>query len=857
MKQRSSTSATLLAALEQRALEECNNEPIETPGFIQEGGALLACTFEDLRICYASENIAAFFAYPLPELFNRDLRDLFGSSGYHEIANIASHRSALQQREHVLQYEYEGRTMDVSLYRSGAYIVLEIWPQSGEAFSRQRAADVRWVLNKVQSATAVQEILELGVQSLQRITGFDQVMVYRFLADESGEVMAEVVAPGLRSYKGLRFPAFDIPPRARKLFLNAPLRLILQTDSTGVSIVKREASLPELDMTLGILRGVSPVHLHYLRNMGTHSSLSLPLVINGRLWGLFAAHHHQKIAPLSAEATYSAELIAQTSSMAIGNLLQRKAQESIQSFMVQSDELVSLDTHQVLLDAFWQEKAPHFASLIPCDGLAYVLDQQTVIWGDGPPKESVLALADLHLQQTNEALYWHAHLPELTPVALGQSKGMFSLCLERKRKRIQIIFFRNAQMEHIHWAGNPQKELVVEKERVRLSPRSSFAQYQQEHEGHCELWTAEEIIAAELALQALQQHLRQIHRLQEDGGSTSNDRLKVVVKELQHRVRNLLNLVRSIARQSAQSEQSLDQFVQQLEKRLMALAEANSLLLRGDSEGVALSDILKTELSAFEKQVQWSGDAIQLPAQVTPILVLVFHELMTNATKYGALAVQEGRVAILWELKTDGLHIGWTESNGPKVSPPQKSGFGSSVIRNAIDYEFGGSVNMHFAEDGLKCSLFIPNAVLGRKLQKEVPSASSLAEKKAAIDRPYVLVLEDDYINATELQELLLSLVPIDIRLVAQEEAALRLMKQNSPSLAILDLLQKGKVCEAAASYCAQHAIPFFYLTGASSLVQELASLPAAAVLQKPYLAETLASLIKETAPQILQPHHG
>jgi light-regulated signal transduction histidine kinase (bacteriophytochrome) len=209
MNQRSDAPASHQEALEQRALEECNNEPIETPGFIQEGGALLACAFEDLRICYASENIADFFPYTLSEIFEQHLSALFGAAGYHEIANIASHRSALQQREHALQYEYGGHTMEVSLYRSGAYVVLEIWPQSGEAFSRQRAADVRWVLNKVQCAASIQEILDLGVQSVQHITAFDQVMAYRFLADESGEVMAEAVAPELRTYKGLRFPTYS------------------------------------------------------------------------------------------------------------------------------------------------------------------------------------------------------------------------------------------------------------------------------------------------------------------------------------------------------------------------------------------------------------------------------------------------------------------------------------------------------------------------------------------------------------------------------------------------------------------------------------------------------------------------
>src|SRR5690606_38985680 len=128
-------------------------------------------------------------------------------------------------------------------------------------------------------------------RQVQRISGYDRVMVYRFLPDYSGEVVAEALAGDLASYDGLRYPASDIPPQARALYLRNRVRVIPDVDAEPQPLMQSPELDGPIDMSFDVLRAVSPVHLQYLRNMGVAASMSISLVVDGRLSGLVACHH--------------------------------------------------------------------------------------------------------------------------------------------------------------------------------------------------------------------------------------------------------------------------------------------------------------------------------------------------------------------------------------------------------------------------------------------------------------------------------------------------------------------------------------------------------------------------------------
>ena len=152
----------------------------------------------------------------------------------------------------------------------------------------------------------------MAARQLKALLGFDRVMVYRFHSDDTGEVFAEAREMRLESFFGLHYPASDIPPQARKLYLTNILRIISDVADPTVAIAPAvsPAGIP-LDLSLGTLRSVSPIHIEYLRNMGVTASMSISIVVRGKLWGLFACHHYSgaRVLPYALRAV--AELYAQ------------------------------------------------------------------------------------------------------------------------------------------------------------------------------------------------------------------------------------------------------------------------------------------------------------------------------------------------------------------------------------------------------------------------------------------------------------------------------------------------------------------------------------------------------------------
>ena len=179
---------------------------------------------------------------------------------------------------------------------------------------------------------------------------------------------------------------------------------------------------------------------------------------------------------------------------------------------------------------------------------------------------------------------------------------------------------------------------------------------------------------------------------------------RLLIGELNHRVKNTLATVQSLAEQTLRSTESPQAFATALRSRLFAMARAHDLLTRERWEGASLEDILRAALAPWlqESRITLSGPYLHLGAQQTLALTMAFHELASNAVKHGSLSLPEGRLRVIWE-DGDEVCIEWTESGGPPVSPPQKQGFGSRVLNRALAAELGGSVELDFHARGLRC----------------------------------------------------------------------------------------------------------------------------------------------------------
>jgi PAS domain S-box-containing protein len=195
----------------------------------------------------------------------------------------------------------------------------------------------------------------------------------------------------------------------------------------------------------------------------------------------------------------------------------------------------------------------------------------------------------------------------------------------------------------------------------------------------------------------------------------SEDHKKMLIAELDHRVKNMLARVAAIAKRSQERSRSVKEFLDVLNGRINSLANTHSLLSRSRWEGVGLSELVRSELAfcAKDESALIEGPEVELAAMATQALAMVLHELTTNAVKYGALSNGHGRVAVRWRRQARGssggnLVLEWRESRGPRVIATKAAGYGTSVIRNLVPYELGGSVDYVFAPDGIRCKIEIP-----------------------------------------------------------------------------------------------------------------------------------------------------
>ena len=188
----------------------------------------------------------------------------------------------------------------------------------------------------------------------------------------------------------------------------------------------------------------------------------------------------------------------------------------------------------------------------------------------------------------------------------------------------------------------------------------------------------------------------------------------IVSREFGHRVNNLLTTIASIARRTAKSARSTDEFISAFESRLSAMARTHQLLVEGGWDGMNLADLLSAGLKPYmddaKHKIVLNGPPVALTAKQGETLGLAFHELATNAAKYGALKDSEASLEVRWSIDSENLTIDWSETGQRNLCVPKKSGFGSIIIEQALPSALSGKVERNFLPDGMRCRIKIPLA---------------------------------------------------------------------------------------------------------------------------------------------------
>jgi two-component sensor histidine kinase len=183
------------------------------------------------------------------------------------------------------------------------------------------------------------------------------------------------------------------------------------------------------------------------------------------------------------------------------------------------------------------------------------------------------------------------------------------------------------------------------------------------------------------------------------------------VQELDHRVKNTLSTVQAVAELTLRTATSLEAFGDTFRGRIAAMARMHAAIWRNKGTPMRLRELAELSLAPFGREggrASIDGDEVSIPVQFAAALGLVLHELATNAVKHGALSVMSGSVRLTWRHEADRLSLTWRESGGPAVTEPLHRGFGSTLIRESIPYELGGSVALEFAPGGVQCTIAFP-----------------------------------------------------------------------------------------------------------------------------------------------------
>jgi two-component system CheB/CheR fusion protein len=193
------------------------------------------------------------------------------------------------------------------------------------------------------------------------------------------------------------------------------------------------------------------------------------------------------------------------------------------------------------------------------------------------------------------------------------------------------------------------------------------------------------------------------------------ERQKLVVAELSHRVKNTLATVQSVASLTLRNAGSLSSFEEAFRGRLQALGHAHALLTGSNWTSAPLRDLVSEVLRAYgapAERIWLQGDEFDLQPAAALVLSMIMHELATNAAKHGSLSSASGRVEVAWQLVRaelgPALRLTWQEHGGPPAREPKKPGFGTSLIEHGVAYELAGEARLEFLETGLRCELLIP-----------------------------------------------------------------------------------------------------------------------------------------------------
>jgi len=324
---------------------------------------------------------------------------------------------------------------------------------------------------------------------------------------------------------------------------------------------------------------------------------------------------------------------------------------------------------------------------------------------------------------------------------------------------------------------------------------------------------------------------------------------EMLLRELDHRVKNILANIQALARQTAADAKDVAGFVQEFSGRVEAIARAHSRLSSSQWAGVDLAELVDEELAAYRRtgrpEIAVEGPPVMLAPETAQMMAMAVHELATNAVKYGPLGNGNGRLEVRWHFAEgeEGREVRfrWQETGGPPCKAPEATGFGTLVLSQFLPAQMSGTAKLDFPEEGFVFDLCFPFAEEDPDPadEEEAPEAPSEPSAGRPLDGARILVVEDSPLTAFDIYELLRSEGAAPLEPVATVAAALGLVEQGAVDAAVLDRNLGREFSDPVAERLIEKGLPFLFLTGygAAGLPDRFRHIP---VESKPFHSASL-----------------
>jgi chemotaxis family two-component system sensor kinase Cph1 len=514
--------STLDIATQSTTTGQLEPEQIQFINTIQSYGVLLVLAEPGLEILASSTNAVTVFGVEVEEILGKPLDSLIPESQLGELKHSFKNDDfrilrrvtmdlpqpgqpqEQQNREHK-NSEHKNRLVDAIFHRNqDGLLILELEPNPLQAKFDFLGfyQSIRATAGQLKQTADLHSMCQVMAQEVRSLTQFDRVMIYKFHEDWSGEVIAEAKQDDMDPLLGLHFPSIDTEP-CRWLYAKHWIRLIADVNSSNVALETTLESpdpdgSPVVDLSFSLLRGVSPCHQEYLQNMGVQATLVMSLLKGEELWGLVSCHHNTP-KHISYELRQGCEFLGQVLSTEF------TAKEDQQNY---KHRMVLKTTHQQLVESLSQaeqflegisQTEQLLLDLVNGQGMAVLWDGELRLWGRTPKLAEVEALVEWLNTKGEEELFVTDCLGAEYPEAASWQNCASGLLVITISAQQQILWFRPEFIQTLSWAGDPHQPLpsfTDDAGQEHLTPRKSFALWQETVLGKSVLWQPWEIGAA-------------------------------------------------------------------------------------------------------------------------------------------------------------------------------------------------------------------------------------------------------------------------------------------------------------------------------------------------------------------------